>query len=183
MDIFRELVGRVALGIDADEQRLHRLARGPQSVDREADRQQIGRADVGTEGEAEIDQHQLAAKIGIGARLAGVIDQLERTADRLLAPHHRVHHFAGRALARLLREQRRRRSPDNASSEPRSGTVAAPRARNRSGAEGHAAAGGRDQYRSGICCRIAGMKLLPLQCMGITTSGSSFLISATTWLR
>ena len=33
---------------------------------------------------------------------------------------------------------------------------------------------------SGICARTTRAKLSPLQCIGITTSGSSFLISATT---
>jgi hypothetical protein len=36
-------------------------------------------------GVAEIDDNELAAKIRIGAALARVIDEIERTADRLRA--------------------------------------------------------------------------------------------------
>ncbi len=36
---------------------------------------------------------------------------------------------------------------------------------------------------SGICARASSRKFRPLQCIGMITSGSSFLISATTCLR
>jgi len=39
------------------------------------------RAHIGAEAVAEIDQQEAAAEIGIGARLAGLVDQRERPAD------------------------------------------------------------------------------------------------------
>ena len=57
---------------------------------------QIGRADVGAIGVAEIDQQQFATKIGVGTWSAILIDQRKRTADLLLVPHHRVHQGGGR---------------------------------------------------------------------------------------
>ena len=53
------------------------IACGAELVEGEADVLQIGRADVRAIGEAEIDQHQLAAEVRVGAGLAGVIDQGE----------------------------------------------------------------------------------------------------------
>src|ERR1700738_129060 len=96
--IVGEMRGRGACGIDRDEQRLHGLSRGPELVERQADVLQIRRADVRAIGEAEIDQHELAAEVGIGARLAGMIDEREWTADRLASPHQDVHDLGGRAL-------------------------------------------------------------------------------------
>ncbi len=173
----RHVVGEmrrcVALGIDSDEQRLHRVAGGAKFVNGLPDRHQIGRADVGTEAEAEIDEHQLAAEIGVGTRLAGVIDERERTTDRLLAPHHCVHQLAGAAFALCMRHGRckeQRRGQDRAGRHPT--FRHAPMIRRTPVVE--------TRSLSGICARTARAKLSPLQCIGITTSGSSFLISATT---
>ena len=64
--------------------------------------QQVGRADVRAKGEAEIDQHQLAAEVRVGSARAVLIGEGERAADRLAVPHHRVHQLGGGTL-RLLR--------------------------------------------------------------------------------
>ena len=169
-----EMRRRIALGIDSDEQRLHRVAARPKLVDRLPDRHQVGRADVRTEGEAEIDQHQLAAEIGVGARLAGVIDEREGAADRLLAPHHRVHQLAGAAFALRVRHGRCTEQPPRPgpSRQARRLFAHAPIVKRTPVVE--------TRSLSGICARTARAKLSPLQCIGITTSGSSFLISATT---
>ncbi len=100
-DIAAQLLGRIRFGIDGDEQRLHRLARRAELVDRRGHRLQVDRADVRAEREAEIDQQRLAAEVGVGARRAGVIDQRERPADRLAVPHQRVHQLGGRSLRRI----------------------------------------------------------------------------------
>jgi hypothetical protein len=102
-NVFGEMLGRITLGINRDEQRLHRFSPRAQLIERKTDRQEIGRTNIGTIGEAEIHQQYLAAEVGVGAALAGMIDQIEGPADRLLAPHHRVHELGGRTFAAVLR--------------------------------------------------------------------------------
>ena len=111
-----------------------------------------------------------------------MIGQRERTADRLAIPHQHVHQLGGGALRRLLRRE-----------QPAAG--------------GNRDAAGEAQMRGdacsparyalkvrrlpvevwmtlfGIWARASSMKLSPLQCIGMSTSGSSFLISAMTCLR
>jgi hypothetical protein len=84
-DVSLEQLGRVALGIDGDEDQVDLLRRvGPELVDRRLHQQQRGRADVGAEGVAEIDQGRLALELLARERLAVLIDQREGPADRRL---------------------------------------------------------------------------------------------------
>ena len=76
---------RVAFRIDGDEQGLHRLGGSTQLVERERDRLKLGWAHVGAICIAEIKHDELAAKIRIGAAMAGLIGEFERTADRRAA--------------------------------------------------------------------------------------------------
>src|SRR3712207_432327 len=68
-DIGFQLLRRVHLRIDGDEQRLHRLAHWPKRVNRAGDGLQVGRTSIGTVGKTEIDQQQLAAELSIGSTL------------------------------------------------------------------------------------------------------------------
>ena len=85
-DIFLEHRRRVALRIDADEDRRH--PRRPRRIallepaQRLADDGEVGRADVGAMGEAEIHDPVSAGEIAIGHRPAVLIGQGERAADR-----------------------------------------------------------------------------------------------------
>jgi hypothetical protein len=97
-DVLSEMLRRVAFGIDGDEQRLHLIGCGTELVHGETDGLQVGRADIRAVGEAEINQHQLAVEVTCAASLAGLIDKLERAADRLAIPHHRIHQLGGGAL-------------------------------------------------------------------------------------
>ena len=142
---------------------------------------QVGRADVGAVGEAEIDQHQLAAEVGVGAWLC-----------RCGRPARTGHRPARGSTS--ARPSTRRRS------------AAAARAREQPAAGGNHDAAGKAQSEEtrahrryalkvrrlpvevwitpfGICARASSMKLRPLQCIGMSTSGSSFLISAMICLR
>jgi hypothetical protein len=67
-----EVLGRVAFGIDGDEQRLDALGRGAHGLQRRRHHLQFGRAHVGAVGEAEGDQHELAAERLVADALAGV---------------------------------------------------------------------------------------------------------------
>ncbi len=93
--VLREMLGGVAFGIERNEQRLHALGVVAKLLHRQPDLLQISRADVGAVGEAEIDQYELATEVGIGADFSGLIVELERAADRLAIPHHRIHQFSG----------------------------------------------------------------------------------------
>jgi len=84
--------------------RLHGIARGPELIHRHSHLLQVGRANVGTIGEAEINQHELATKVRIGAARAVLVDERERAADRLAVPHHHVHQLGGGTIG-LLRER------------------------------------------------------------------------------
>src|SRR5262249_4267443 len=83
-------------------------------------------------GEAEIDEHQPAAEIRIGAAPAVLIGERERAADRLPVPHHRIHQLGGGAFRRL---SARRRRDDAEAEEQRNGEK-----RQRPGDAGHNAA-------------------------------------------
>src|SRR5262249_45453284 len=101
--------------------------------------------------------------------------------DRLLAPHHHVHQLGRGALRRLQRLAWPHEPADGADSE-------AAGERRRQDEPAHAPNVTRapvvgTRSLSGICSRTTRMKFSPLQCMGTMTSGSSFLISATTWRR
>jgi hypothetical protein len=63
---------------------------------------QVGRTDVRAIGESEIDQHQLAAEVRLGAARAVLVGERERAADRLAVPHYRVHQLGGGARGRRL---------------------------------------------------------------------------------
>ena len=93
--IVRKMLPRVAFGIEGDEQRLHVAGAGAQFVHRQTDGLQVGRANVGAIGEAEIHQHQVTAKVALAAQFPGLVGELERAADRLPIPHHRIHQFGG----------------------------------------------------------------------------------------
>ena len=76
---------RVALRINSNKQRLHGLGRSAKLVERERNRLKLGWAHVRTIGITEIEYDELAAKIRIGAAMAGLIGKLKRTADRRAA--------------------------------------------------------------------------------------------------
>src|SRR5437763_120004 len=102
-----------------------------------------------------------------------LINERERAADRLAPPHQDIHGFRRRAL-RWAGVRRRR--PDNEAErqqdqEPRH----APKVRRLPVVVTITFAG--------ICARASATKFRPLQCIGISTSGSSFLISETTCVR
>ena len=76
-----QLLDRIAVGIDGDEDRLNLLARGPHLLDGLGHDAELGRAGVRAECVAEIDQ-AIGAVIGlIGDRGAGLVGQRERPAD------------------------------------------------------------------------------------------------------
>src|SRR5713226_2551367 len=81
-----QLLHRVALGIDGDEDRLHAGGAVAQRVERRTHGLQRGRTGIRAEGVAEIDQHQLAAEVAVVADDAVLIDQGERPADRYAKP-------------------------------------------------------------------------------------------------
>jgi hypothetical protein len=81
--ILREVLGRVALGIDRDEEWLDGLACGAEMVECKPGCLQVGRADVRAVGKARIDDEELAPEIRVGARPASVVDERERPSDRL----------------------------------------------------------------------------------------------------
>ena len=100
---------RVALRIDRDEQGLNRIGSCAELVERERDRLKLGRAHVGTIRIAEIKYDKLAAKIRIGAAMAGLIGELERTADRRAARQQAFDQFRCRGLSRFRSQQPARR--------------------------------------------------------------------------
>ena len=61
--VFAQHGWRVALRIERNEDRLHLAGRGAEIAQRLANDREVGRADVGAAGEAEVKQHQSAAKI------------------------------------------------------------------------------------------------------------------------
>src|SRR6478672_2083528 len=74
--------GRVALGIDGDEQRGGPIGVRSQGAENFRDVEHRRRADVRAVRVAEEYQMRLALEVGVGDRLAVLIDKLERTADR-----------------------------------------------------------------------------------------------------
>jgi hypothetical protein len=113
----------VALRVDGDEQRLHAVGIAAQSVDRKPDRLEIGRTDVRAIGEAEIDQHQLPAKVALGADPAGVIGKFERATDRLPIPHQEVHEFGRRSCRRRVGRAGRRQHEPQADTDAAGGAI------------------------------------------------------------
>ena len=87
-DVGRELLHRVALRIDGDEEGLDAGPLRLQVLDHLRHGQHGGRADVGAPGEAEVDERVLAQKILVGARRAGVVDQRELALDLLRRQRH-----------------------------------------------------------------------------------------------
>jgi len=82
-DVFGHHRRGVTLGIDRDEQRHHCLGIVAELVEDVGDALERGRADVGAEGIAEVDQQVLAAEVGVGDRAAVAGDQGERPADEI----------------------------------------------------------------------------------------------------
>ena len=85
-DVAAQHLGRVARRIDGDEDRLHlgapfRVAL-LEAAQPGADRLEVDRADVGAEGEAEIDQTVLAGELGVTDPAPLVAGQRERPAHR-----------------------------------------------------------------------------------------------------
>ena len=73
---------RVALRIDGDEIRVDLVGILTERAQHLGNLEQRGRADVGAMGEAEEDQGRTALQVLFGNRLAGLVGELERTADR-----------------------------------------------------------------------------------------------------
>jgi len=106
--------------------------------------------------------------------MTGVVGEFERTADRFPI-HIRISMIsagdrAGASVAHAGASMSKRLTPDD-------------KRRETSQAEGEAAAGGGDEHLVTICAVASWTKLSPLQCIGISTSGSSALISPTTCVR
>ena len=79
-EIDRELLRRVALRIDGDEQDVQPVSIGFELLEPVRQLEQRRRTDIGAVGEAEEHQGGLAAKVALGDLLAMLIDQLERHA-------------------------------------------------------------------------------------------------------
>ncbi len=72
----------IALRIDGDEQRAGAIGVGSERLHHLRHVEQRGRADIGAMGEAEKHQERLALHVGVGDRLAVLIFEMERAADR-----------------------------------------------------------------------------------------------------
>ena len=96
----------VALRINIDKQRLHRGRGRPDCIERQRDRLQFGRTHVRTGRVAGIDDQQLAAIIRVAALLARMVDELERTADRIAPRQQQLDQFGRRGFG--LRGERQR---------------------------------------------------------------------------
>jgi len=79
--VLLELLRRVPLRIDRDEQRIDLLGVGPELAEDLGDVEQGGRTDFRAMREAEKHQERAALQILIGDHLAVLIGQLERAAD------------------------------------------------------------------------------------------------------
>src|ERR1700674_2338580 len=79
--IVLEYLRRVALRIDAYEQRADPAGVGAEPVEHFRHLEQRRRTHVGTMGEAEEDEEGMSEQVPIGGGLAVLIDQLERAAD------------------------------------------------------------------------------------------------------
>src|ERR1043166_1287316 len=168
--VFGKMFWRVALRVDRNEKRLNPLASSAQLVERKCYALQVSRADIGAIGESEIDQHQLAAKVLVGTRLAHVIDERERAADRLAIPHQDVHGFRRRAWLSGAGKSEARDQQNSGREPPHAAKVMPQPVVDTS-------------TLLRICARASATKFSPLQCIGMSTSGSSFLISETTCVR
>ena len=73
--------GRVALGIDRDEQRARAIRVGAERAQNLGDLEQRRRADVRAVGKAEKHQEGMTLQILVGDRLPVLIGELERSAD------------------------------------------------------------------------------------------------------
>jgi len=80
--IILENRGRVALGIDRDEQRANILRVWTELAENLRNLEQRGRAHVGAVGKAKEHQVRMAYQVLLGDRLRILVDQLERPADR-----------------------------------------------------------------------------------------------------
>jgi len=136
---------------------------------------------------AGLSERELAAEIGKTAASALNVGQRERTADGAAAVHQIIHHLRGGSLigrgvirdGRIGRDAKRQQRGDQA---PRFWACTSL----------HIAGQMPKVMRvpvvvvstlPGICRCASWVKLSPEQCMGITTSGLSLLISATTCVR
>ena len=180
-----EVLWGVPFGIQRDEERLHGVARSAEAVQSEADGLQVGRTDIRAIGEAEIDEQQLAPEIRVGARPPVMINESERPADRLAVPHHRIHQLGGGALRLRAPRRGQHRTRQEQCRQPEDQGLAC---HNASPEWRQALKMSRLPVEvwmtlSGICARASRRKFSPLQCIGMSTSGSSFLISPMTSLR
>src|SRR5262249_52752747 len=73
--------GRVALGIDSDEQSTGAIGIGPERMQHLRDLKQRGRADIGAMGKAEEHQEGTSLHILIGERLSILVFKLKRPAN------------------------------------------------------------------------------------------------------
>ncbi len=80
---------RVALGIDRDEQRMHAGGVRAHGVQHFRQVEQRRRADIGAMRIAEEHQERLALHVLVGDRLAVLVGEMERAADRRAARAHR----------------------------------------------------------------------------------------------
>ena len=99
-------LGRVALGVDGDEDRRHAVAPVCQQIDGVGVARGVEGADVGAEGVAEVDQRGFRDHILVSDRLALGIDQFEGAADLGCAARHARHAAFGIGLVRLEKEGR-----------------------------------------------------------------------------
>ena len=104
------MLAGITLWVERDENRRHVDRSGSEHFEREPHRLQVSRTDVGAAGVAEINQHELSAKIRIAANFSVMIRQTERAPDGFSVPHDRIHQFCGRSLCneRTLRERQHR---------------------------------------------------------------------------
>ena len=92
----------VALGVEGDEERLHVFALRAERTQHCPDHGEVGWADVGAVGIAEIEQHQLAAELHQASAFAPLIRERKRPPDRRLAGHELVHQARRIGPARIV---------------------------------------------------------------------------------
>src|SRR5260221_2606078 len=81
--------GCIALRVQRDEERLYLLASRSELIERFSDRVECRRTRIGAMLLAEIEQHPLAAEVGIGNDATVLIGKLERPSQRWERSRHR----------------------------------------------------------------------------------------------
>lgn len=71
--VFQEMLTAIALRVERDENRCHIRRRGSEHLQRQPHRLQVSRTNVRAAGVAEINQHELSAKIRVAANLSVMI--------------------------------------------------------------------------------------------------------------